>query len=190
MNMLRTTVIGGVVFLIPVIIVVAIFGRAFRFMMKVIAPLEKAIPLGSVAGVAVINILAIIALFVLCFLAGLVAKSNVARKAVSKLEGGLLMAIPGYNFIKAVTGSLGGEEGEEHMIPVFVRFDDLAQVAFEVERAEDGQVVVYLPGAPNATSGSVILMEPDRVTRIEASVAKTMRSMRSLGKGSAELLGH
>ena len=72
---------------------------------------------------------------------------------------------------------------------MLVRFDDYHQVAFEVERIQDKQVVVYLPGAPDPWSGSVLVVEEGRVQHIEASMGKVVRNLRTLGRNSARLLG-
>ena len=55
---LKTTLIGGIVFLVPVIIIVAIIGKAFEIMKKVADPLSALIPIDSVGGVVVVNLIA------------------------------------------------------------------------------------------------------------------------------------
>jgi uncharacterized membrane protein len=191
MSMLKTTITGGFVFLLPIVILVVILGYALNLVKRMVAPMEHLIPqeFDSIAGVATINILAFIAVLVLCFLAGLVARSQVAANVVSKLEEGLLTAIPGYAFIKAITASFGEGRETRHMLPSLVRLDDQTLVGFEVERTEDGRVVVYLPGSPDPSSGAVAVMEAERVQRFDAPVAQTMRSLRKLGRGSAQVLG-
>jgi len=69
---------------------------------------------------------------------------------------------------------------------VIVKFDDNAQIAFEIERTERGNVVVYLPGSPNPWSGSVGYFEEDRVERLEMSVPDAINNIRHLGRGSAK----
>jgi uncharacterized membrane protein len=188
MNTVKTTIIGGVVFLVPVIVLVVILGKALSLMRLVAAPLSQWIPVDSVAGIATANIVALVAVVLACFLAGLIARSNAAARAVRKLEAQYLSAIPGYAFIKSFTTSLGDDDDAETLRPVLVRFDDHQQVAFEVERIQNEQVVVYLPGAPDPWSGSVLVVEEDRVQRIEASMGKVVRNLRTLGRDSGRLL--
>jgi len=65
-----------------------------------------------------------------------------------------------------------------------VRFDDNTQIGFEVERLDGGNVVIYLPGAPNPWSGSVVYFEADRVTPLGITAAEAFGSLRKLGRGS------
>ena len=77
------------------------------------------------------------------------------------------------------------EETAKSLLSVLVRFDDNAQIGFEVERTGDGSVVVYLPGAPYPWSGSVAYFIEDRVKKLNLSVAQAIGNIRHLGRGSA-----
>ena len=184
MNFIKTTVIGGLVFMVPVVISVAIVGKAIRIMRAVTVPLKAHFPTGSIGGIAVVNLLLLLAIVLFCFIAGLIAKSSAAKRTYRSLDV-TLQAIPGYAFIKGFTDSMSTTEEEaKSFLPVFVRFDDNAQIAFEVERIGEN-VVVYLPGAPNPWSGSVAYFSAERVKRLEMSVAQAIKSIRSIGRGSA-----
>ena len=67
-------------------------------------------------------------------------------------------------------------------------FDDHQLLAMEVERLADGRVVLFLPGAPDPWSGSVVLVEPERVQPLDADIAALNRSLKRLGRGSAAVL--
>ena len=91
---LKTTMIGGILFLVPFIILIAIIGKALSVMDKLAAPLARKLPIDSVAGVAVIDFLAIIIMVLICFLAGLAARTAPARRLVDSLETRVLSNIP------------------------------------------------------------------------------------------------
>jgi uncharacterized membrane protein len=165
------------------VIVVAIVGKAFQIMEVVAAPMKDFIPTGSIGGIAVANILALLAIALLCFIAGLIARSQTSKKMYRSLDAHLL-AIPGYAFIKGLTDSMSStEESAKSFLPVLVRFDDNAQIAFEVERTGNN-VVVYIPGAPNPWSGSVAFFNVGRVRRLDISVTQAISSIRRVGLGS------
>jgi len=184
MNFIKTTVIGGLVFMVPVVIFVFIMGKAIRIMRVVAVPLKAYIPTGYIGGIAVVNLLVMLAIVLVCFIAGLVARSAVAKRMYRSLDATLL-AIPGYAFIKGFTDSMSNtDEAAKSLLPVLVRFDDNAQIAFEVERTGDN-VVVYLPGAPNLWSGSVAYFNVERVKRLEMSVLQAVKNLQRIGRGSA-----
>ena len=185
---IRTTVVGGIVFLIPFVILVVVLGKAFEIMRHIAQPLSSVIPVDTVGGIALANLLQIVLILVLCFVAGLLAKARLSAKLAEGLEKRFLERLPVYHFIKGMAGSIVQAEGDETMKTVLARFDDNAQIAFEIERTADGQVVVYLPGAPNPWSGSVALMAADRVTPLDVPMLTAVQKIKQLGKGSQGLL--
>jgi len=182
---IRTIIIGGVVFLVPVVIVVAVLGKAFGFMMGLGTGLEKWLPAGSIGGIAYPTLLAVLGIVLCCFLAGVVARSALGKRIFRWLEEILLVNIPGYAFVKGFTDSMAsGDIVAEGIVPVIARFDDYAQIVFEVERIGNGNVVIYLPGAPNPLSGSVVYVNEDRVDRLDMTLHDAVKNIRQLGRGS------
>ena len=184
MKFIKTTIIGGLVFMVPLVIVTAVVGKALEIMTRVATPMGHMLPVDSIGGVAVGNLLALSALALLCFFAGLVAKSKLAAKVYRSMDT-MLLAIPGYAFVKGFTdGMTDTQESAKSLIPVLVRFDDHEQIGFEIERLAQGKVVVYLPGAPSPWSGSVVYFSAERVKRLDLTVAQAINNIRRLGRDS------
>jgi uncharacterized membrane protein len=187
---IKTMILGGLLFLFPLVIVTAVVGKAFKLMLRVTEPLDEVIPADSVADVATINLVAIAALLVGCFVAGLVAQSAVGRRVYQAADANLAGLVPGYAALRARLGSaVGDEERQKTLRTVFVQFDDQAQIAFEVERLPDGRAIVFLPGAPDAWSGSAVVVDADRVTPLDLEMREVVRLAKNLGKGGATVLG-
>lgn len=184
----KTTVIGGVVFLIPVILILMVLGKAFQFLQRLSQSLAHLIQMESLAGIALADIFALVILAVICFVAGIVARTTLAAKAVQKAESRVLWQIPGYGFIKGLTDSLNPSDEPSTLQPVLVRLDDCWQIAYEIERTADGRVSVFMPDAPNPWSGSVILVAEDRIEPIKASMMAVVGSLRQLGRGAEKLI--
>lgn len=190
MNFLKTTAVGGLVFLIPLVVVAAIIGKGLQLVRGVLLTIEAKVPYITLSDVLLLNLIAIVALFLLCFLAGLIARSSAGQRVGSKLDGWLLATLPGYSVVKGLTeGMRSGEEQSHTLSPVLATLDDNAQLAFEVERSEDGIVVVFLPGCPDAWAGSVVYLDAERVRPLSISVGEAMRKIRAFGRGSATLAG-
>lgn len=185
---LKTTLIGGLIFLIPFVIIVSVLGKAIKTMIVVARPLEKMIPLESIGGIAIIHILAILLLVFICFLAGLFARSSAGKNAFNWLDSKLIMIIPGYSFIKGFTGTLEKDECQKVMKPVLAKLDDQTLLGFEIERLSDGQVVVFLPGSPDTTTGTIAYMTEDRIESLDIDFAKTYTILRTLGRGSEQFI--
>ena len=188
--LIRTTLIGGVLFLIPLVFVVAIFGKAVQIMTSIAVPLGKLIPIDSVAGVAVVPILTTLIMLFACLTAGLIARSPAGQKVYKKLDTVLLQVIPGYAWVKGVTGGIRDEDAEDVLKPVLVSFDDQFQLGYEVDRKTDGLVAVYLPGAPDPRSGTVSYVTNDRVKAVDVSFTAISKICKNLGRGSATILSN
>lgn len=96
--------------------------------------------------------------------------------------------ISGYAWVKGITGGIRDDDAEDLLKPVLVRFDDQTQLAFEVDRAADGLVAVYVPGAPDPRSGAVSYVTGDRVQAVNAEFKAVVKICKNLGRGSTEML--
>ena len=186
-SFLRTTLIGGLIFLIPFVFIVAILGKAVNIMIVFAKPLESLIPFETIGGIAVINILAILIMILLCFLAGLFSKSTAGKRAFNSLDSKLLTLLPGYAFVKGFAGTVKEDDEGSVLNPVFAKLDDQTLMGFEVERMENGLVAVYFPGCPNTWSGTVAYMTEDRVERLNIDFASANKVLRTLGRGSKQI---
>ena len=81
-----------------------------------------------------------------------------------------------------------GALGQPVMKPVLASFDDHQLIAYDIERLDDGRAVLYLPGALDAWSGSVLRVAPDRVQPLDIDPAELTKALRGLGLGMAALL--
>lgn len=184
---MKTTILGGILFLIPLAVVSIVLGKAFQLSMLVAQPLDTIIPIESVAGVAFVNILAIILILMICFLAGVIARSGLLSSQVGKLDEFLINVMPGYAVAKGMLGSVAHDEDIARVLkPVLVRFDDYQQIAFELERNESN-ATLFLPGSPSAWSGTTVIVDLERVQMLNLATHQAVKLLRVLGRGSLDL---
>jgi len=183
----KTTVIGGLVFLVPVVVLILILAKAIGLMMMVAEPMAGFIPVDSVGGVALANIIAVIALILVCFIAGFVARAALLRTTVEGLESKVLTKVPGYVIIKGMLSGLQKNETDT-LYPVMATFGTSARIGLEIERLEDDRVVVMIPSSPNPWSGPVHIMPSDRVQRLDLPITGYMENIERFGQGMNELL--
>lgn len=188
LRFLKTTVLGGILFLVPILIFIAVIGKALELTNKIAAPLAQSLPVDSIGDLALVQILAVAILIAFCFLAGLAARTTVAKKLINSLETNVLDKIPAYELLKTKTQSALTPEETKGLRPAMTRFDDSWQLVFEIERLADGKVVVFLPGSPDPWSGSVCVVTDDRVTPLDLSVHAAANLMKRLGRGSTDTL--
>lgn len=186
---LKTTLIGGVVLLLPLVVALAVLGQGVALVGKAAAPLIALLPQKTVGGVALASLATLALLLLLCFAAGLLARRAVGRRLSETFENKLHALYPRYTVFKAMTQGLAGGGEAQALRVVLVSFDDHQMLAMEVERLADGRVVLFLPGAPDPWSGNVVLVAAHRVSPVPAELAALNRILKGLGHGSARLLG-
>ncbi|ELS04662.1 hypothetical protein Xen7305DRAFT_00043980 [Xenococcus sp. PCC 7305] len=187
-NFIEKTIIGGLFFLIPVVVAIAILGKALKIMKSISVPLSEALGADSVKDVLFVNSLTVFCLIALCFIAGLFSSTPLGKKLFQALDAFLQKFIPGYTYLKNMTSEFDVNQSVSSFKPVLIRLDDQSQIAFEVERTETEQVVVFLPGSPDPRSGTVILMDSDRVTPIDASFLSVSSTLKRFGRDTQVLL--
>jgi len=184
---LKMILIGGLFFLVPFATLIIIGGKIFVILMKIVEPLAGAFPVPGLMGEHKSYALAVVLLLVVCFLAGLLSRTDKARKAVTWLEDALLNQIPGYAFMKQTSAQMAGSEEKSYNV-VLARIEECWQLAFLIERIDENNLAVYVPGAPSPWSGNLFFMTPDRIRDIDLSYKQALDCIRSLGTGSGRLL--
>ena len=107
-HFLRITVLGGVLFLTPIVVLAFILGKAFDLARRGLKPMATIIPDRFVSGVTMETILAIVLIAVLCFLAGLFARTRPAQRIMAELESSVLSKVPAYEYLKQAGASVTG----------------------------------------------------------------------------------
>jgi len=185
----RTSLVGGILFLLPIVIVAIIAGKALAIAGKIVGPLAAHLPVKSALGFDTPLLLAVGLLVLFCFLAGVLARIALARKGIVWLETTLLSNLPGYEFIKSVSGSLLGGE-THHVYPVVLaRLGDAWQLAFLIERLDGGHVAVFVPGSPSPQSGSLYFLTGDRIRILDVPAQAATKCLKRYGLGAHALLG-
>ncbi len=186
---LKTTAIGGLVFLFPVAIIGIVLAQTIQAVTAVSQPIFQWLGVSTVLGHAIAVIAAVVLLLLLCFLAGLLARRSFSQKLLQSAEEKFSLLFPRYTIFKAqLAGSIGGREAKIHLVPVLARFQDWARIAFEVERSQDGLVTIFLPGAPDPWNGSVLYLRDDQVEPLSLPFQDALALCEQLGRGSDKVL--
>jgi uncharacterized membrane protein len=187
-QILRATIVGGVLFLAPFVVLVIILSKAQGLTKAIIAPLAERIPIESFIGFETPKILAAFVLILMCFAAGLFARTSTAKRLVSWLETVILSNLPGYSFMKNLGEEAAGTAPTEGYQTVLVRFDDAWQIGFLVERISGGRVVVFIPDAPSPWTGGVFIFDDERVKPLEVTSAVAVKCQQRHGAGTGALV--
>jgi uncharacterized membrane protein len=183
---LKSIVIGGVLFLIPVAVAVMVIAQVVEVLELVAEPMAEFLPTDTVLGFGLAQVIAVALLLLVCLIAGLVARSAIGQLVGGKVEGILLAGIPGYAVIKGlVEQMLKSQEQAAQFKPILVPVRGGFRPAFEVERLPSGEVVVFHPSSPNVWSGFVSYVEPGHIRPLELGVGEMFHTLEQMGIGTA-----
>jgi len=187
-DFIKSMIVGGIVFFIPLIILIVILQKAFQLSAVLVVPIIKLLNVTQIFGIGAEIIISIILILFLLYMGGLISKTSAAKKIISKLEDNLLSKVPGYDLIKKTSESFAGFDAENSLTTVLARIEDAWQLAFLIEEMEGENYAVYIPGTPNPLSGSVYFLEKERIKKTTIPMKDAMKCLRGLGSGSNNLL--
>ncbi len=183
---IRATLTGGILFLLPIVLLIMIFNKAFAILFKISEPLSQVLP-NTIFGLDGSIILAIFLLIVICFMSGLLFRSTYIKNLVRKLEESVLNFIPGYALIKSITADSIGEQIDQKMTPILIKDDDSWNLAFLVEEGTELSTV-FIPDAPRYDAGEVKIIPTGLVKKLNVSTTVFSRSIKNYGKGAINWL--
>jgi hypothetical protein len=76
----------------------------------------------------------------------------------------------------------------EDLKPVLVRMHNGWQLGFLADAFNDGQVAVFLPGAPDPSSGVVQIVSANHITPLNISYLDALACLEHSGRGLSKLL--
>jgi uncharacterized membrane protein len=189
-SFIKTTILGGLVVLLPAAILIIVFRWVYGLIEGAIRPLTRALLARQDMQdfLAVLIVLGIIILT--CFIIGLIIRTQIGKFIHGQLEDRILRFAPGYSLIKeTVRQFLGRGESPFAQVAFVQLFDsDTMCLGFVTERHENGWFAVFVPTAPNPTSGLIYHVKPEHVHIVKHPIEDVMRSIISCGAGSADLM--
>lgn len=187
LKLVKTTVLGGLIFLLPLAVLGFLLGKVITTAEKLAEPLSDKLPVSSFAGVSATIVVAVVGLLVISFLAGLFARTRVAQDAVKGLETHFLSRVPAYGLLKSLGTDIISPEQEAARRVVLVRFDDAWQLGIKVADAqEESHTVIFLPDSPTPQSGTVMIVESSRLHETDIPLRKAMAMLAGRGVGLQE----
>ena len=182
----RTTLIGGLLFLLPIVVILLVLQKAFEIALKLLGPLAKLLPGWFAVGDAAPHLAAAMLLLVICFLAGLIARTSTGAWMRRGLEGSVLGRLPGYTMLRSMFS--GGAPVGTPIEVALVEMENMLVIAYVMERHANGYVTLFVPSAPMPNAGSVFFARAEMVRVIDISMGESLRVIAKLGLGAEKML--
>jgi uncharacterized membrane protein len=188
---LKTTLVGGAVFLLPLAIVLMLLGYALKLASTVARPISEQLQLHQwdvVGGIGIVTALSAVVLVLLSFGAGLAARTYSGERLTRWFEGSLLGRLPQYQVLKSMAEGLTQLENATGIKPALISIEGGWQIGYLLEPLENGWLSVFLPQAPTPMSGNVMYFPAERVRPLDITMVEAMAIIKRIGVGSGEAL--
>ncbi|MBY5958844.1 DUF502 domain-containing protein [Membranicola marinus] len=190
-NFLKTTLIGGLVVLLPL----GLFYLLVSFLFYSISGIAKPLLGLSDAYEAfnyplLVDLFAFVFLVVLCFLVGLLVSTNGGQRWVDRIERRILFKLPYYGTLREAVHQLLGNSNMNLFKVVLVDLygTDTLTTAFMTDETIGDYVTVFVPTGPNPTSGFIYHVKRHQLRHVDVKGEEAMRSIIGVGTGSAHIL--
>ena len=181
---IKTTLIGGLLIVLPVYIAVLLILKAVQGLLAAVKPITAVIP-GSVE---FDEILAIVVLAVICFIAGLIVRTRVGLRAKNAMERRVLQRLPGYTLLRGLAGRVTGQADEPSFAPALAEIEEALVPALIVEKLEDGSYTVLVPSVPTPMAGAIYILPPERVHPVDVPFTVALKVFSKWGTGAGEFV--
>jgi uncharacterized membrane protein len=184
LTFLRTTLVGGLLVVVPVWVLVLIAVKVVTEAGAVLRPITAVLPVG----VWFPELVAVGVLLGACFLAGLAVRTAVGRYAREVVERRLLDRVPGYTTLRSMSEQLADMNRESGFRPALAEIEGGLAPALIVEDHPDGRYTVFVPSAPTPVGGSIYIFPGEKVHPVNVPLVVLLKCVSRYGAGSHELL--
>ena len=182
---LKTTLIGGLLIVVPVYLTVLLLAKALGGMVALLTPIVALLP----EGVQNFRQIVAIGLVVLvCFVLGLIARTGLGGRAIAAFERRVLEKMPGFALLRSIARRVSGSSDDAQFQPVLVEIEEALTPAFIVEELDDGRCVVLVPSVPTPAAGSLYILPRQRVHWVDVPVTEAIAVITRWGTGTSKLL--
>jgi uncharacterized membrane protein len=130
----RTTIVGGLLFLAPIVVLIVILAKAFEYAKKGLSAVLVYFPAAFELSAGAATALSVVLVAFICLLAGLLARTVPAPHVVNALESSVLSKIAAYEYLKQGSASALGVAEIGELPVVFVLWKGGGSLAFKLKR--------------------------------------------------------
>jgi uncharacterized membrane protein len=181
----KGVLLKGLLFLIPIVVLLVIFSKAIELLAKLAHPLVASLKVHSVLGIGLSEIAAVLILLLVTICGGLIAQTGASINNV--LERLILRKMPGYTLLKSLDPSGGAMDSQPIVSTALANINGVSVLGFVMEEHANGLRTIFVPRAPTPAAGNIYFMREDQIQRLNVSVAVAVKSLARLGVGSKEL---
>jgi uncharacterized membrane protein len=174
--------ISGILFLLPVLILLILIKKVFGYFAKFGGGIAKMIGLDQIMGPHAADFVGALILLAFVYVCGYLVRLAFFQRISDGIDAKLKEVIPGYEKHKDMAKKqLADEPKIETDLPALIQFGEYWQPGFLIEQNDEGNAVVNIPNS----DGSEIYIVPIQKVKIlkETALSTLKASIKASGKG-------
>jgi uncharacterized membrane protein len=182
---LRSHIITGFIFVMPVLVTVAVIMKFWIHLLNIGGKCSRLLRVDTVLGPSGDAVMGVVVFLLVCVVAGYLVRVSFMKRLSERMDRQLETVIPGYGQLRSETKRKIGAETEKE--PIFeaclVKVHDLWQPGYVVEENPDGTQTVFVPQAPALGRGQVYVAHPGQLKKLGMDSTALNTRLKNLGKG-------
>ncbi len=185
-----TTLIGGLLVILPITILILLINLLFTFVQEIIQPISNVIDFGKLTNQWIINLISFSIIIGFLFLVGLIVQTQIGKRLFNAIEKNWLNKLPFYSTIKETVQQFSGRSKTpfSQVVLVDVFGSDTRMTGFITDEIQDNYYTVFVPTGPNPTNGFIFHVPPERIEFLDVKTEEAMRSIIAVGSGSSKFI--
>jgi uncharacterized membrane protein len=187
---LKTTIIGGIVVLLPLILLIKITWWLVNFLMGQLQPLTELLTATLSISDKYSGLVALLLVVGVCFFVGLMARLKLGSMVWLSLENATLKKVPGYGALKDIVNMFSSPNKQSFSKAVLVCpwGNETYLTGFVTDTCENGYISVFSPTSPNPSTGLVFHLPKERVIDLKETESLAFKTVLSCGVGATPMV--
>lgn len=190
MNFLKTTLLGGLFILLPIMLLWMGMKEIGGLLVAMATPIADMIPGQYFENLAAPGVVAIILIIAASFLLGLAARSVWLSKIGHNIENSILNRVPMYRMLKIISSALIDSEAGDVKPALVTDGSGGGDPCYVIEKHKDGRATVLIPWSPASFAGSIKVVQQSKLEYLACSLDEFSRSLSQIGVGVEECITH
>jgi uncharacterized membrane protein len=180
----KTALIGGLLIILPIYVSIILIAKAVQGILAAMKPITAVVP----ASVQFREIVAVLVIVAVCFVAGLIVRTGPGLRAKNAFEAAVLERLPGYTLLRGLAGRFTGRGDEPTFAPALVDIEEALVPALIIEKLDDGSFTVLVPSVPTPMAGALYILPPERVHPVDIPFTSALKVFSKWGAGAGEFV--
>ncbi len=184
---IRNTIIFGGIALIPFALIAYILFKLVELMQTLAKILAPDLSVSPYLDVVIIIAIGTVILLAICFVFGLLVRTQLGSGSYTAIDKRLRESVPGYEIVVNLLHGLTSNSLSYPPALITLTDPGTAELGFVMEDSGGERVTVFIPAAPVVTAGRIYVVERSRVQLLDAKSVEAANCITKWGIGISEL---